>query len=220
VRLPGGAWCYRPPAEPPQPADALPAGPVVFGCFNALPKISPALLAAWAQILSAVPDSRLMLKAAALRIESVRQRILGDLAAQRIFSRRVDLLGRIADPIAHLSQYHRVTVALDTFPYNGTTTTCEALWMGVPVVSWSGDTHASRVGASLLHRIGMDQWTARTAEAYVAAAVRLANTPTPRGADLRERMRSSPLRDEAAFVATFESALREMWRERCAVAGP
>jgi protein O-GlcNAc transferase len=218
VRLGGGAWCYRPPADAPEPAVTPPNGPIVFGCFNALPKVSPELIVAWAAILAGIPGSRLLLKAAALGIESVRQRVGRDLAAAGIYPGRIDLLGRIGDPREHLRQYHRVTVALDTFPYNGTTTTCEALWMGVPVVTWAGDTHASRVGASLLHRIGMDEYVAHSADDYVSAAVRSAQTPLARGPQLRQRMERSPLRDERAFVASFESTLREMWRTSCAAA--
>jgi predicted O-linked N-acetylglucosamine transferase (SPINDLY family) len=238
LRLPTSAWCYRPPVEAlsrvreliaaggsprasargyelPHPR-AL-AGEVTFGSFNVLSKVSPETIGVWGRILAAVPRSRLLLKAAALDYDSVRQRVQRAFESLGIAEDRLELLGRTPDLAEHLELYHRVDIALDTFPYNGTTTTCEALWMGVPVVTLMGRTHASRVGASLLHAVGLRDCVAATAEDYVNTAARLAGDPAARDrATVRRAMENSPLRDEAAFVAGFESALRSAWRSWCA----
>jgi predicted O-linked N-acetylglucosamine transferase (SPINDLY family) len=122
----------------------------------------------------------------------------------------------------HLALYARVDVALDTFPYNGTTTTCEALWMGVPVVTLAGETHVERVGASLLTRVGLPDLVAESAEAYVATAVALADDASRRRAlraTLRERLRRSPLMDPLLLTRSIEQAYRAMvdyWRETAA----
>jgi predicted O-linked N-acetylglucosamine transferase (SPINDLY family) len=217
IRLPTTAWCYRPPADAPPPVSDAPPAPVTFGCFNALPKIGPDAMAAWSQVLRAVPGSRLMLKAHALADEAVRRRVTEQLRSAGIAPDRVELLGRTSALAEHLGRYHRVSIALDTFPYNGTTTTCEALWMGVPVVTLTGRTHASRVGASLLHSIGLGRCVAGTVDEYIDAVVRMTGETEhpPRGRRLREMMADSPLRDEQAFVGGLESALRDLWRQWC-----
>ena len=133
------------------------------------------------------------------------------------------MLGRIADARQHLELYHRIDVALDTYPYHGTTTTCEAMWMGVPVVSLAGRTHVSRVGVSLLSNVGLPELVANTPEEYISIASDLAADPTRlnglRGS-LRSKMSSSPLMDGARFAADVEAAYRQMWREWCAGCGP
>jgi predicted O-linked N-acetylglucosamine transferase (SPINDLY family) len=114
--------------------------------------------------------------------------------------------------------YGEMDVALDTFPYNGTTTTCEALWMGVPVVTLAGTVHAGRVGVSLLHAIGMEQWIAHTPEQYVKLAVRLAEDVQQRAAlrnSLRSRMAASELCDPTRLARIIEDAYRQMWRAWC-----
>src|SRR5207249_9346171 len=132
----------------------------------------------------------------------IRQRVRHAFESLGIAEDRLELLGRTPDLAEHFQLYRRVDVALDTFPYNGTTTTCEALWMGVPVVTLLGRTHASRVGASLLHAVGLRDCVAEMVEDYVSTAARLAGDPAARDrATVRRAMESSPLRDEAAFVA-------------------
>ena len=113
-------------------------GPITFGCFNAFAKINAKLAEIWADLLKRVPESRLLLKSAGAGEASSRQRIIGQFAEHGVAGERIEMLGRIADPRRHLELYRRVDVALDTYPYHGTTTTCEALWMGVPVVSLAG----------------------------------------------------------------------------------
>ncbi len=132
---------------------------------------------------------------------------------------RIDLLGSVASTRDHLASYSNVDIALDTFPYNGTTTTCETLWMGVPVVALLGDRHAGRVSASLLTTVGLPELVAESEDDYVEKAVGLAGDPRRRSelrAGLRERMRSSPLCDAERFARNVENAYRNMWRRWCA----
>ncbi|HZZ57082.1 MAG TPA: tetratricopeptide repeat protein [Opitutaceae bacterium] len=221
LRFAATAWSYAPPADapPPGPSPAAAGGPVTFGCFNNPAKISDRLLAAWARILKAVPDSRLLLKGYGLRADFLHADLVRRMDAAGIASDRCELLDctpRVAD---HLDLYRRVDVALDTFPYHGTTTTCEALWMGVPVAVWAGDRHASRVGASLVTAVGHPEWIAQNEDEYVAGAVRLAGAAraesSPRLA-LREAMRGSALLDHPGQAARFGAALARMHAERTA----
>ena len=220
VRFAPTAWAYQPPADAPDCAAATtnPTAPITFGCFNTLAKITSAMLVLWARILEAVPESRLMLKGAGLGTADVRSRYLESFQRLGIPAGRIDLIERTADTVSHLALYRGVNVALDTFPYHGTTTTCEALWMGVPVVSLAGDRHMSRVGVSLLTAAGHPEWVAATADEYVRIAVELAGDraklATLRQA-LREDMQRGPLLDHAGQAARFGAALRECWMEWC-----
>ncbi len=180
VRFAPVAWAYAPPAAAPELAEAgpstssgRPAGPgrpVVFGSFNALSKLSAATLALWRDLLAAVPDSRLVLKSASEAPAGWSRR----LTEAGLAPDRVTLLAPARDLPGHLAAYGQVDVALDPTPYNGTTTTCEALWMGVPVVALAGDRHAARVGASLLTAIGHPEWIAHSAGDYIRIAAALA----------------------------------------------
>jgi predicted O-linked N-acetylglucosamine transferase (SPINDLY family) len=148
-------------------------------------------------------------------LASVREK----LTAAGITTDRVELLGFFASPTEHLATYSRVDVALDTFPYNGTTTTCEALWMGVPVVSLIGDRHAARVGLSLLTTVGHQDLATENIDAYIEKVVALAQDRPLRESlrhSLREDVSKSPLLDHAGQAAQFESALRKAWHEWCA----
>jgi len=216
-RLPGCAWCYEPPEDAPD-VQTRENGCITFGCFNAFAKINSRLVAIWAQLLKSTPGSRLLLKSAGAGETSARQRLTGEFAKHDIPGERIEMLGRVADPRRHLELYHRVNVALDTHPYHGTTTTCEALWMGVPVVSVAGQTHVSRVGVSLLNSVGLPELIAHSADEYVSIAAGLAND-WPRLAELRRtlrsRMRTSPLMDAPRFARDIEAAYRQMWRNWC-----
>ncbi len=218
VRLEGGFLCYGPPDDAPD-VGPPPCGqdqPVTFGSFNNLAKLSDPLVAAWSAILDAVPASRLLLKAKALGDAAARRAVLARFAARGTDAGRIEFRDWITEG-SPLALYRSVDVGLDTFPYNGTTTTCEALWMGVPVVTWAGDRHASRVGASLLGRLGLEDLVADDAAGYVAAAVRLA-VDRPRLESLRhcmrDRMAESGLTDGAAFTGCLEAVYRDLWRTR------
>ena len=218
ARLPGGAWCFRPHADTPE-ADTSPrTGPVTFGCFNVPRKFDPEQLRNWAAVLAAVPGSRLLLKAEPYGDPGVRADILGRLVAAGLPAGRIDFSPYLAKRSDHLAAYARIDIALDTYPYGGTTTTCEALWMGVPVVSLAGRTHASRVGKSLLTRAGHPGWVAEDAAGFVRIATELAADRAGLGrlrAGLREEIRRSPLRDELGFAREMGAALREAWRAWC-----
>ncbi len=219
-RLPGFLCYLMPRSSPPV---TLPAerGPVTFASFNALAKINDQVVETWARILRQVPDSRLLLKSKPLADPGTRVRYVRLFAEAGIAEDRLELAGRTPTRAGHLGAYGRVDVALDPFPYNGTTTTCEALWMGVPVVTVAGDRHAARVGASLLTRIGLTELIAADIDGYVDAAVALARDPARRRslrAGMRARVRRSGLCDTDAFARSVEAAYRDMWQRRCAAA--
>ena len=220
VRLPNGFLCFAPAANAPEIGElpALTNGHVTFGSFNNLPKVAPGVVETWARILELVPGSRLLIKTRPLADGQTRNRYLELFVARGIEGGRVELCSWIASRSGHLGAYNRIDIGLDPFPYNGTTTTCEALWMGVPVVTLRGDRHSSRVGASILTRVGLKELIAETKDAYVEKAVSLANAPdrlSELHKDLRNRMQGSPLCDSGAFTRDVEAAYREMWRRWC-----
>jgi protein O-GlcNAc transferase len=217
VRLPRCAWCYRPPANSPEVNNlpAAQAGHVTFGSFSALAKINDDVIVLWRQVLDAVPRSRLVIKSVNLRDPEVRREVRDRFAAGGIEAARLDVLEPMADVNDHLAAYHRVDIALDTFPYHGTTTSCEALWMGVPVVTLAGDRHASRVGVSLLSTVGMEDLIARDAQQFVQIAADLARDRTRLQhlrATLRLRMQQSALMDARSLAHAIEDAYRAAWR--------
>jgi len=221
VRFAPTAWAYQPPAFAPAPnAPPCTTGkPVTFGCFNNLTKFTDTAFRVWAQVLAAVPNSRLVFKGRGLTDEDVQARYFARFEAAGLPRDRVALLERTADTKDHLALYHDVDIALDTFPYNGTTTTCEALWMGVPVVALRGDRHVARVSASLLETVCHPEWIAPTVEDYVRIAADLAANPARLAeirANLRGEVQRSPLLDHAAQSARFGAALRACWQEWCA----
>ena len=215
LRLPSGFLCYAPPADSPPARTVSRDGPTVFGSFNNLSKVTPAVIALWARVLHAVPKSRLLLKSRQLGDAGMRKRIIDGFEKHGIPNRRLDLRGRMESRADHLALYASVDVALDSFPYNGATTTCEALWMGVPVVVLAGERHAGRVGVSLLTRAGLPAMIAENPEQYVAVAARLA-AERPEPSALREAVARSPLCDAAGFTAALEETWRAVWRRRCA----
>lgn len=210
VRFSSCAWCYRAPKDLPEPAPPPasldPARPITFGSFNHLGKLSPDTWALWSRVLAAVPGSVLLLKGTPPDSEWLRRRA----SAAGIEPGRVELLPFAPSRSDHFSAYVRVDVALDPLPYHGTTTTCEALWMGRPVVTLAGDRHVRRVGASLLSAAGASDLVADTPEAYVEIAVRLASDRAAlarRCAGLRAALQASPLGDADAQGRAFASAL-------------
>ncbi len=215
LRLPEGFLCYGPPRDAPTPAGERGDRPLTFGSFNNLSKVTEAVIDLWSALLQECPDARLLLKSRQLADDSVRERIVKAFQLNGIDEERLDLKARIASRKEHLALYNTVDVALDTFPYNGTTTTCEALWMGVPVITLAGELHAGRVGASLLHQLDLTDWIANSPEEYVSLVLSVAAQP-PERRILREWVAASTLTDAAAFTEQFEKALRGIWRERCA----
>lgn len=213
LRLPGSYFCYRPgPAPEVGPLPALANGCITFGSFNNLAKISDTVLRLWVAAVAAVPGSRLIVKSNPLAEAATRERLAQALGAAGLQVERVELLGWAADTASHLEVYNRVDIALDSFPYNGATTTCEALWMGVPVVSLCGRTHASRMGRSILAAAGMEQCVADDGDGFVQAATRLtADLPalSRLRAGLRTCLRGSELMDEAGFTRDLESLYRQ-----------
>jgi protein O-GlcNAc transferase len=219
VRLPNSYFCYRPLDNCPQvsPLPALANGWVTFGCFNNLPKVSDQFLEAAARVLLRVRGARLLLKAKALALPEVAKRVRDKLATLGVDPARVELRGWTPKVLSHLSIYDEIDIALDSFPYNGATTTCEALWMGVPVVSLVGNRHAARVGASLLRTVGLEELLGRTIDDYVETAVRLAgdlNYVAGLRAGLRERMRASPLMDGPASTRALEGSYLQLWQRK------
>ncbi|WP_374623589.1 tetratricopeptide repeat protein, partial [Devosia sp.] len=219
VRLPHSYLLFNPPSRAPQvpPLPALANGFVTFGSFNNLSKLSGSTIAAWARLLQAVPDSRLVLKSPTLSSADARRLVDSRFAAHGIDPLRIDVLGRIASVQQHLAAYAAIDIALDPFPYAGTTTTCEALWMGRPVLSLKGTRFTARVGDSLLSTAGLADWVAADLEGYVAAGVARASDVS--GLDrlsrrLREQVRASPLCATDRFAADLDAALRRMWDQR------
>jgi protein O-GlcNAc transferase len=219
VRLPEGFLCYsaRDDAPTPGAAPCLTTGFVTFGSFNNIAKLSGATLDVWARLLTRLPTARLLLKGKPFAEAATRAMYLDRLTERGVAADRVELMAWLPER-AHLSLYDRVDIALDPFPYNGTTTTCEALWMGVPVVTLRGDRHAGRVGASLLTQIGLTDLIADSKEAYLDTAVALADDFARLDKlrlALRPRMAASPLCDAPTFAHKVEVAYRTMWQRWC-----
>lgn len=218
LRLPRSFLCYLPPAEAPElsPPPSGKSGHITFGSFNNLAKVTPQAIALWSRVLHAVPGSRMILKAKPLTDHGVRRRILDLFAQGGVAEERIELDPGQPSIAEHLAQYRRIDIALDTFPYNGTTTTCEALWMGVPVVTLSGDRHAGRTGASLLKNCGLADLVASSEAEYLELAGRLAEereTLAQFRQGARQRLARSPLLDAAGVTRELETALAELVRE-------
>ena len=220
LRLPQNFSCYGPPAESPAvaPLPALKRGYVCFGSFNNLAKLTPGVIALWAQVLRAVPGSRLLLKSRPLDDAPTVQGLQARFAAEGIAASRLSLVGHAPGFAAHLAVYGQIDIALDPFPFNGATTTCEALWMGVPVIALAGRCHAARVGVSMLTSIGRQDLIAADGEAYVGIAQRLAGDLGGLAGlrhRLREDMRVSCLCDTKGFTRSLEAAYRRIWQQWC-----
>ncbi|EIC23431.1 O-linked N-acetylglucosamine transferase, SPINDLY family protein [Thiorhodovibrio frisius] len=221
IRLAPGFLAFEPPSDAPAVAEspAVARGYITFGSFNRIAKLSPPTIETWAALLESVANARLLLKSNGLTTEGSRERLrmafsnagLHDLS-------RLDLRNYVPSRRAHLALYGELDIALDPFPYNGTTTTCQALWMGVPVVALEGAAHVSRMGMSLLQQVGLSAHIAKDREAYVRIAANLASQVEQLNAlrhCLRPMMASSPLLDHVGFVRQLEHAYRTLWRRAC-----
>jgi predicted O-linked N-acetylglucosamine transferase (SPINDLY family) len=213
VRIDPCFLCYRPPADAPAPAARPAVGPVTFCCFNRLQKISRQTLSMWAQILGELPDARIVLKDGPLKNPQTMEVVRRELARWGVDPRRIDLLPMTTSSRDHWESFNRCHIALDPYPYHGTTTTCEALMMGTPVVSLAGPTHIARVGASILAAAGAPELIAQTPQAYVGLAVSLARDPARMAhyhATLPGLFRSGAICNEAAFAERMTVALERM----------
>ncbi|HYA27640.1 MAG TPA: tetratricopeptide repeat protein [Acidobacteriota bacterium] len=220
-RLPRGFLCYRPSESAPAigPRPSLATGAITFGSFNNLSKVTPGTIALWSSILRDVPRSRLILKNASFTDIPTREPYYQEFEKHGIGRDRLDFRGMHRELTDHQSVYNAIDIGLDPFPYNGATTTCEALWMGVPVITLTGKMHAGRVGVSILTQMEMTDLIASDPDDYVRIAVELANNPTRLSelrSSLRQRMAASPLCDARSFALAVEDAYRTMWRQWCA----
>lgn len=220
-RLPGHFLCYQPPSEEVevQPGPVGRGEPFTFGSFNNLAKLNGEVIALWAELLREAPAARLLLKSVMLVHPEEGAAIHEQFARHGVDPARVELMGVKSGLAAHLATYHRVDVALDPFPYNGTTTTYEALWMGVPVITLVGNRHAARVGASILRQLHLDELVAQNPTDYLAKALALYQNPDLLGRirpGLRPLLLASSLCDAPAFASDIEDAFRGMWRRYCA----
>lgn len=220
IRLPDSFLCYRPGADFPDvgPLPLEHNGFVTFGSFSNFKKVTPAILELWARILAAVPDSRLVFRARGLPENRFQQVIAPLFIRHGVMPERITVLGHARSVVENLKDYHRIDIALDTFPYHGTTTTCESLCMGVPVVTLAGDSHVSRVGVSLLHSMQLPGLIAETADQYCDIAVQLArngNRLQTLRTTLRQRLMESPLTDNVTFTRHLEQLYRQLWQRWC-----
>ena len=220
IRLPGCFLCYAIPehAPPVEPGPSEHRDYVTFGSFNNFTKVNPETVALWADVLNAVPGSRLLCKSQSSKDQTAQSVIRQGLEKAGIDPGRISFSSFRKTQESHLSVYHDIDIALDTFPYNGTTTTCEALWMGVPVVTLCGERHASRVSASLLSTIGFPAGIAESRDEYVLTARLLAETPgmlRMLRRTLRDSVMRSPLCDSRFHAERLENAFRTVWRAWC-----
>ncbi|MEJ1337791.1 MAG: tetratricopeptide repeat protein [Candidatus Sedimenticola sp. (ex Thyasira tokunagai)] len=192
---------------------SLDNGYITFCSFNNLTKVTPVVIKVWSRILNEIPDSRLLLKSKQLSEPNMKTTVVKLFEDEGVDRKRLELRGRLSNKDEHLSFYDNVDICLDPFPYNGTTTTCEALWMGVPVITWKGDRHVSRVGASILTHIGLSECIASDVDEYVQKAIDYAKnlerlSELRRG--LRKQMCESDLCDAKKFAQSVEEAYRKI----------
>ncbi|HEY4329521.1 MAG TPA: hypothetical protein VGN88_07285, partial [Phycisphaerae bacterium] len=221
-RLPTTMWCYRPPVNIPAqevaPSIRNPGAPFTFGSFNNCSKMSSLTFRLWAKVLHATPGSRMVVKASAMADAKTRQIILNRFAKEGIPADRISLVPQLVDLAQHFAYYGNIDVALDTYTYNGTTTTCEALWMNVPVVTMYGPMHIARVGASLLTNVGLPELVTKNEEEFVKVASGFAADKEALSAvrkGLRAKFQNSPVMNGKQFAGDFGAALREMWKIWC-----
>jgi predicted O-linked N-acetylglucosamine transferase (SPINDLY family) len=218
-RMAAPMWAYMPPEIELTPAPCLENGYITFGSFNNFGKLTDEILAVWGEIMAAAPTARLIFKSTGLCDPLLAPVIDARLDKAKLDPERVTLIGNIKGNVEHLNQYGRMDISLDPSPFNGVTTTCEALWCGCPVITLAGTRHSSRTGMSLLTSIGREEWIARNTEEYVAVAVEMAKDAgklaETRGG-LREAMKKSALMDYAGHAKRFGEAIRNCWKEYCA----
>jgi protein O-GlcNAc transferase len=219
MRLPKSCLCYLPNRDSPEvgPLPALSTGLITFGSFNNFAKVTSEVFTLWAKILNELPGSRLILKGNSFHDNTTCQYAINMFTQRGIAPDRITLQPSDPSP-KHLESYNLVDIGLDTFPFNGATTTCEALWMGVPVITLEGTAYHSRVGVSLLSNVGLPALVAKTPDEYVELAVSLTTDIEKLSflrTNLRDRMAHSPLCDAERFTVNLERCYRTMWETWC-----
>lgn len=217
LRLPEVYMVYCPPTNAPPVGDLSAArdGRVTFGSMNALSKISAPVIELWGRILTALPEARLLL--VAVPSGRTRERIARLFAAQGVASTRLEMHDRLPQR-EFLDMHNRIDIALDPFPFSGTTTTCQSLWMGAPVITLAGRVHAARVTTGMLTSVGLAELVANSEDEYVNIATRLARNIGKMAelrSGMRQRMLNSPLTDAVRFALHLENAYRTVWKDRC-----
>ena len=217
VRIEPSCWCYTPEPGAPDVAEppSLKNGFITFGSLNKIVKVSEPCAKLWARVLEAVPKSRLLLSVAGDAAPVVRER----LGCMDLPLDRVDILDKAGGSKQYLERFGRIDIALDTFPFNGITTTCDGLWMGVPCVSLAGQTSVSRAGTSILHAVNLPELCADTTDRFVRIATELAGDRDrlcDLRANMRDRLLASQLMDHRGFARKLEAEYRNMWRQACA----
>ena len=220
VRLPEGCLCFQPLVPSPEVTTLpdLSPGSVTFSSFNNAAKVTPAVISLWSKVLQAVPDARLLMKARQLGDRETVERLTSLFERHGVTAERLEFVSWAPGSEEHLALYNRVHIGLDTFPYSGCTTTCEALWMGVPVIVLKGNESRSRMSLSILKQVGLDDYIAESPEAYIDIAKDLATDISKLQmvrSGLREKMKQSSLLDAAAFTHAVESAFRDLWKRWC-----
>ena len=220
IRIPNNFLCYSPPDN----ANEAEFPPVIknkyitFGSFNIPSKINNNVIALWSEILKKVTNSKIMLKSKYFGCQITKDLFINRFKQNGIEEDRLIIMGYLPSFNDHRKMYDNVDISLDTFPYNGTTTTCEALWMGVPVITLNGDRHASRVGVSILNSIGLMDCIADNEDEYINKAIYLANDIELLSnirKNLRNLMKKSPLTDGKVFTKKLESLYRNVWKNHC-----
>jgi protein O-GlcNAc transferase len=220
IRLPHSFLCYLPHEESPEVDDlpALKRGHITFGSFNNFTKVSPEVVTIWSKLLTMLPASRLLLKAKNFISAEIRNHAQKLFIQEGITADRIELLPIEPSTRQHLNLYNRIDIGLDTFPYNGTTTTCEAMWMGVPVLTLEGNIHVSRVGCSLLSNVGLSEFVAKSHDEYIEKAIHYAHD-TRRlqllRKNLRNIMKKSPLMNAKRFTEYIELSYHQIWERWC-----
>ncbi len=218
IRLPNGFLCYQGDDQI-DFESTLPCskrGYVTFGSFNNLTKVTPGVVKLWSKILKASPESHLLIKSKRLADEVFKLKFVELFEKEGINKERLELYAFLPKKDDHLALYSKIDIGLDPFPYNGATTTCEALWMGVPTVTLAGDRHAGRVGASIMNHVGLSGFVAKDLKSYVEIAVKYTNDLKQLATirqDLRTKMKASKLCDVASFASDIEATFKKIWEE-------
>jgi len=220
IRMPDIFSCYKPSAPCPElvAAPVLEKGYVTFGSFNNFAKITPQVLDLWCELLKKSESAHLLLKDKLFQSAEIRRKVTDIFQQTGIAGNRIELFSQDASKYEHLARYAQIDIALDPFPYNGTTTTCEALWMGVPVITLTGAAHAGRVGTSQMTSVGLGEFVAQSPERYLEIAAELSENweyLQQIRSTMRERLIASPLLRADVFTRNLEVAYRDAWHEYC-----